>query len=358
MIYGQAELHNVEELVPIEGRPGLLMQRVPESVRTGLLEKGQEQIRRASAIEIRFGTSVGEEVPVTLASYGGISKVQVFFGDYWVEEVLVGEAPATIVLREQTPMFQFAQPYKEKVPRTSFGPIWRLVIQGFEVHLIDLPSVAIRPPYEHEKPALKYLAYGTSITFGISASSPDLSYVSQTAWRLGLDPINLGMPGAAFCEQAIADHIAARDDWAIASLCLSVNMLNQGVTAESFAEKARYMVHAIASAHPDKPLVCIGLFPSFADLGWSWPEREVRATSQEYREVLQGIVQSSGYSHVHYVDGRELLDDWRGLSHDLLHPGNAGMIRIGERLAEFMRPLLHAPAPQTGGRIKPNHSRE
>lgn len=342
MLYGNAEFHNVAELVPVEGRPGLLLQRVPESVRTGLLENGQEQIRRASAIEIRLGAEEGTAVPVTLASYGGISLAQVYYGDYWVEDVRLGEAPTTIHLQEREPMFQFAAPWRGEVPRSAYGPIWRIVLQGFEVHLIDLPSGRVRPPQPHEKPAFKYLAYGTSITFGISASTPDLSYVSQTAWRLGLDPINLGMPGAAFCEPSIADHIAARNDWAIASLCLSVNMLNQGISAEEFKAKAAYMVQTIAKAHPDKPLVCIGLFPSFADLGWAWPKREVNAASREYRDALRDIVRCSGQPQVHYVDGQELLDDWRGLSHDLLHPGNFGMVRIGERLAAFMGPLLQS----------------
>jgi hypothetical protein len=340
MIYGQAELHNVEELVHVEGRPGLLMQRVPEPVRAGLLEKGREQIRRAASIEIRFGTAASE-VPVTLASYGGRSSVQVFYGDYWIQNELIDEIPKTIILKVQEPMFQFSPPWDERVPRTSFGPVWRVVLQGFEMHLVDLPHGLIRPPQAHERPAQRYLAYGTSVTFGISASSPDISYVSQAAWRLGLDALNLGMPGTAYCEQAIAGHIAGRDDWDIASLCLSVNMLNQGISTGEFAVKARAMVHTIAGAHPAKPLVCIGLFPSFADLGWSWPEREVCSTSHEYRNTLQMIAQQSGFPNVHYIDGRELLDDWRGLSHDLLHPGNNGMIAIGERLAAFMRPLLN-----------------
>lgn len=341
MIYGQIELHNVEELVSMAGRPGLLLQRVPEAVRSSLTERGQAQIRRAAAIELRFA-SEGDRGSVTLASYGGPSKVQVFYGDYWMEDYEVRETPLKICITMPEPMFQFAAPWSEKVPRSVFGPVWRIVVQGHEVHLVEADLDCPRLPLKHEKPQGRYLAYGTSITFGISSSSPDLSYTSQAAWRLGLDVLNLGMPGTAYCEQAIAGHIAARSDWDIASLCLSVNMLNQGVPAGEFAAKARSMLRTIASARPDKPLVCISLFPSFADLGWSWPDREVQATSDEYRQVLQEAANESGFPNVHYIDGRELLDDWRGLSHDLLHPANHGMIQIGERLAAFMRPLLAA----------------
>jgi lysophospholipase L1-like esterase len=340
MIYKQTELHNVEEMVPIEGRPGVLLQRVPESVRAGLRELGSQQIRRAAAIEIRFSAPAGSEASVTLASYGGISKVQVYYGDYWVEDQELGEEPKTIAMKELEPGFQFQFPWKERVPRASFGPVWRVVLQGYEVHLLDIRGEGLQPPEAEEKPAFTYLAYGTSITFGISAATPDLTYVSQAAWRLGLDAVNLGMPGAAYCETSVAEHIAGRNDWDIASLCVSVNMLNQGVPAREFGEKAEAMVRKIASAHPDKPLVCIGLFPCFADFGWTWPGRDAQAGSEAYRRTLKEIAEGCGYPNVHYADGRDLLNDWRGLSHDLLHPGNAGMIRIGERLAERMRPLL------------------
>lgn len=341
MIHKQAELHNVEELVRVEGRPGLLMQRVPESVRAGLLEKGREQIRRAALLEIRFGLETGT-ASITLASFGGVSQVKVFYGDYEVESRQIGETPTTIEIADEGPEpgFQFRSPWSVGVPRPSFGPIWRILVHGHEVHLLGLEGEGLRPPAPHEQPALRYLAYGTSITFGIAASSPEVTYVAQAAWRLGLDALNLGMPGSAHCEQAIAEHIAARDDWDIATLCISVNMLNQGIPADRFADQAAAMIRTIAAAHPGKPLVCIGLFPSFADLGWTWPEREVRSTSGEYRAALRDVVQRCGFPQVKYVNGGELLDDWRGLSHDLLHPAGSGMIQIGERLASVMRPLL------------------
>jgi lysophospholipase L1-like esterase len=333
-------LHNVEQLVKVEGRPGALLQRVPESVRSGLVEHGAQAVRRAAAVEIRFAAPVGAKASVTLASYGGVSKVQIFYGAYWVEDRTVGEEPTEISVSEPEPGFQFFQPYKNLVPRTKFGPIWRIVIQGNEVHLLDVQGEALRPPEADEKPAVRYLAYGTSITFGASAVAPELTYVGQTAWRLGMDAINLGVPGAAFCEQAMADHIASRTDWDIASLCISVNMLNQGVSTDRFEERAEAMVRTIASAHPDKPIVCIGLLRGFPDLGLTWPGRVVRGDSASYRDALRRIVENGGFPNAHYVDGSVLLDDWRGLSHDLLHPGNNGMIRIGERLAETMRPLL------------------
>lgn len=337
MIYLQAELHNVEALVEVPGRPGLLLQRVPEEVREGLLEEAQRQVRRAAMAEIRF-VAEGDAAEVTLASFGEPSRIQIYYGDYWVEERTIGELAETLTLGARPPGFQFETPWRESVPRPSFGNVWRIVAHGGEVHLVGLSGASRRPPRPDEKPALRYLAYGTSITYG--GASPEATYVAHAAWRLGLDPINLGMSGAAFCEPAIAAHIAGRQDWDIATLCLSVNMLNRGVTADDFADRAGAMVRKIAAAHPGKPIACIGLFPGFADLGWTWPGRVVPSTSDAYREALKEVAHTSGYANVSYIDGRELLDDWRGLTHDLLHPSPMGMARIGENLAERLSPLL------------------
>ncbi|MFD0669956.1 SGNH/GDSL hydrolase family protein [Cohnella sp. GCM10027633] len=337
MIYLQAELHNVEALVEVPDRPGVLLQRVPESVRAGLIEDGQRQARRAAMAEIRF-VAEGDAAELTLASFGESSRVQIYYGEYWVEERTIGERSETLTFGAREPRFQFDAPWSESVPRRSFGRVWRIVLHGGEVHLLGLSGASLRPPLMDEKPKLRYLAYGTSITYG--GASPEATYVAHAAWRLGLDPINLGMPGAAFCEPAMAEHIANRQDWDIATLCLSVNMLNRGVTTEEFAARAGAMVRKIASAHPNKPVLCIGLFTGFADLGWTWPGRVVPSTSDAYREALKHAAEKSGFANVRYVDGRELFDDWRGLSHDLLHPSPMGMALIGEKLAARMSPLL------------------
>ncbi|MDF2927023.1 MAG: hypothetical protein K0R57_5937 [Paenibacillaceae bacterium] len=336
MRWGQVELHNVEESLELPGKPGVLLQRLPESVRVQLNEGARNATRRAAGVEIRFVNEGDGAAVVSLASYQFPSKVYVYAGSHYVAEYQVGEEPVEIEAVYPSPGFTpWVIPEQS---REGFAPkVWRLIPHGGEVHLLDVRGDGIRPPHQGETPELTYLAYGTSITYGASALTPDLSYIRQAAGRLGLDVLNLGMPGAAHCEAALADHIAGRKDWDIASLCMSINMLNQSVPADEFREKASYMAMTVASRNPGKPVVCISLFPSFADLGHVWPGRNPQATPDEYREVLRSIVAGSGLSNLHYVDGRALLTSYSGLSHDLLHPGNNGMIEIGERLADYIR---------------------
>ncbi|RAV00212.1 GDSL-type esterase/lipase family protein [Paenibacillus sp. YN15] len=341
MIYGKVELFNVEEAVEVPGRAGVLLQRVPEAVRTQLKEGAQGVARRAAGVEIRFVNEGREPAVIELAAYQSPSRILVYAGGHQVKEYAVGPEPLGIEIAYPFPGFlPDAQPVSVK---PAYSPrVWRLVAEGGEVHLLSAKGEELRPPQAGETPEKKYLAYGTSITQGVQATSPDLSYIRQAGGRLGLDVLNLGLAGAAHCEQAIADHIAGRGDWDIATLCVSINMLNQGVPVSEFRDKAAYLACTAAARNPDKPVICIGLFPSFADLGLVWPERSPQATADEYRRALREIVEQSGLPNLHYIDGRELLTSWDGLSHDLLHPGNSGMIEIGERLAAFMRPLVHS----------------
>src|SRR5690606_38413608 len=100
---------------------------------------------------------------------------------------------------------------------------WRLLIRGGSVVYRGVSGEGIRPPEAADLPKLKMLAYGTSITQGAHATREHLTYASLTARRLGADLYNLGTGGSAFCENAMADHIADRNDWNLAVLCLSVN---------------------------------------------------------------------------------------------------------------------------------------
>lgn len=338
MIYRNVELHNIAEVISIPGKEGVLLQRIPESVRLQLREAAQAEYRQAACCEIRF-VSDWKPVKVTLSSCSGSVRAYLYFGDFAAGSYSIGKESTTLELSVPSPAFLPL----ERIGREagSFAPhVWRLLFQGGEIHLIDVEGESVRPPRKDEVPSLRYLAYGTSITQGIAASHPALAYVKQVGWRLHADVINLGVSGAAYCEPPLADYIAGCDDWDIASLCVSANMLNQGISAANFEERAGYLVRTIASRHPSKPIVCIGLFPLFFDLGLRWPDRNPAATADEYRAILKSIAEDSLLPNVHYMDGRELLKSIYGLSHDILHPGDHGMIEIGENLAKFMKVLI------------------
>ncbi|MDS0300807.1 GDSL-type esterase/lipase family protein [Halogeometricum sp. S1BR25-6] len=153
------------------------------------------------------------------------------------------------------------------------------------------------------------------------------------AGTLGGAAPNLGCSGSAYCEPAMAEHIAARDDWDVATLSLSVNMANTGgFPVEEFEARAEPFVNTVAAAHPDKPVACVTLFPYFDDVTESGDGEHAEA----YRETLRTVVAKSPHQNLSVVEGPDLLP-LTGLSADLLHPGDEGMRAIGEGLSRHLR---------------------
>lgn len=338
MIYDSIEFHNVAELRKIEGREGLLMQRIPENVRSLVNPKAQKKFIEPAGVEIRF-TCKAFPVTVKVHNYGEPDFASVYFGDFQHQEIAVGEGLNEITI-DMPPRLAQAIPL---ITKALFSPeVVRIIFRGIRsvIHYIGIEGNGISPPAKDKLPALRYLAYGTSITHGLRSTSAVLSYAAITARRLGADLINLGSSGSAFCEEALADYIAARDDWDFCTLCVSVNMLHQGFSRDEFHDKAKYLISAISGRHPEKPIFCISIFRYFMDLGIKNPLQTVLSTPMEYRDTLKQILAELNMPNLYYFDGRELLEDYGGLTTDIIHPGSLGMISIGENLSKRIRPVL------------------
>lgn len=339
MIHKSALLHNVAELV--EEPAGLRIQRVPEATRARLDEPAQLRTQNPDGCEIRFVLE-GDHAEVTLSAKEPGTTVSLFYGPFdgrqrWV----LTDTPQTI--RVEVPPDQKARLESlppEEVRRLRFSPrVCRLVFYDRGIALLHDIAGNIRPPTAEELPARTILAYGTSITHGAAASAAHLTWVAQTAWRLGTDILNLGVGGACLSEAAYGDFIAARDDWDLAILSLSVNMIGHGFTPEGFRDRVRYLVDTISAAHPAKPVVCTSIYTYFGD----WEpnlQPNAKARPAEFRRVLREVVLELGRKSLHFVDGQSILSDVSGLTVDMIHPSDLGMIAMGENMARALRGIL------------------
>jgi hypothetical protein len=349
MIYKQVDLHGIAEVVSVPGRPGVRLQRVPEAVREHLEEPARNKTINPGGAEIRL-VPLGRSVRVTLSSIGEPGSVRLFLGPFdsrlsWT----LGPEPVTIEVAEiedELWRSRFLSLPAEKADRLAFDPrVCRLVMRPGIIHLHGIEGER-RPPEPTETPACTMIAYGTSITHGSAATGFHLSYIAQTAWRLGCDLINLGVGGACLCESAFGDFIAEREDWDLAVLSLSVNMVGRGFTVQEFTERVRYLVGKVAAR--GKPVVCITLYPFFED--WAHLNPEVKAHPDEFRKALGQIVAEIGSPQLHLIRGPELLTDISGLTVDMLHPSDLGMIQMGENLAARLVPVVSDLRRRLGGR--------
>ncbi|MDP7024161.1 MAG: SGNH/GDSL hydrolase family protein [Kiritimatiellia bacterium] len=338
MIHQNVELHNVAETTPRDG--GVALQRVPGSLRAHLNEGAQFKVMQPGSGEIRFALDRGAGASVTLSTvpsdnWGEETAVTVFFGDYRHDMVTTGPDPVTIEIGWSE---QLLACYDEvlKIPHAFSPNVVRLMMRGAQVVFHRAEGTGVRPPTRDELPGTRYLAYGTSITHGAAASAPYLSYAAQTARHLGADLLNFGVDGSCQAEKEFADYFASRDDWDIASLALSVNMM--GFEEDEFARRIRYMVHTVAGAHPDKPVGCITLYPYFGDL--KLIEVHNPAKAERFRQILRDAVRDCPTPNAHLIEGPDILQTFTGHTTDLIHPADDGMIEMGRNLAAALSGLM------------------
>lgn len=333
------QFHNVGALLPVDGG-GRSIQRVPEAVRTELNEGAKSRMRHPAGVELRFVPEESVELTLSVGPGGSADSetVRVFWGPIQgYDEFEIGPEPRTVEVSMPEKLRRLKESAVADLP---FDPrVCRVCLPGehrggyTRYHGAEGER---RPPTEDELPDRRYLAYGTSITEGEAVLGEHLTYVSQTARRLGADLLNLGSCGTAYCDEAMADHIAGRDDWDVATLSVSVNMVGR-FSAETFRERAGYFVDTVASAHPEKPVVCITIFRNSRDVVEGHEEAE---TCERFREELREVVAVSPHDNVHLLEGPALLPSVDGLTTDLVHPGDGAMTTMAERLADELTPLL------------------
>jgi lysophospholipase L1-like esterase len=329
MITEHYELHNIAELDPTSGYPGPLARRVPRAVAEQLVN-GSLATGDASLSEIRFRSLAGRRCAVVLTAVNG-GDLFVYRGDLVHNHVRLpaGQLYRHIIDWENDPL---ARLDPASFAGHRFHPaVWRLVLDGpVLLHGIDLLGSRIAPPLPEQKPRLRWLAYGSSITHGYTPVTRQQCYVAVAARRLGVDAINLGQSGSCFCEPEMADYIAGRDDWDVATCELGINMRNT-VAPDEFARRARRLVEAVTTRRPGKPLVLISPFLTGDDL---LPTASPAArTARAYEAALAELAAAFAGRGVHLLSGRDLLPDVAGLTCDLVHPGSEGHAVIAERLA-------------------------
>ncbi|NGM69145.1 GDSL family lipase [Natronolimnobius sp. AArcel1] len=323
-------LHNVAETVSAAwDADGDRLLRVPESVGTELRDDARDRLRHPTNSEVRFVPMTDDaEIEVTLSA-AERTEIRVFWGEFQPWQALeINSTPTTLTLRVPDRLADLAS----DVPTGRFDRrVCRIRFERFTPVAIHDVSGACRPPTADERPGKRYLAYGTSITEGAKASATHLSYVSRVAQNCGYDALNFGCSGSAHCEPALAEYLAGRDDWDVATLALSVNMANAQYITPEFYQRADYFVNTIAEANPEKTIVCVTLFPYFADLTTSGDT----ARADAFRDALRTVVETTPHDTVSLVDGSDLLSPTE-LTWDVLHPSDRGMGAIGDALSAHL----------------------
>lgn len=331
-----ATLHNVAEIVPDHRTGEPVFCRIPESLRINLNEKAQRGAFHSAGCEVRFRLT-SESITLKIracqvgAEQNGGKLAQILFGDFshtyfpieTTETVIQVTAPNYARL-EMAPQPRQFHPRLMRVLLPTHAAICQCEIEG-----------DIAPPELGDVPALRALFYGSSITQASGSLTARESWAGRCAHLLGADIINLGFGGGCNCEPEMADYLAKRDDFDFAVLETGINML--GLDRALADERIAHLLRNVASAHPEKPVFCVGVFPCLNDFATGLHRR-----AGEFRELVKSVIAQIDSSHFHYLDGAQAMNPAFGLTTDLIHPSPSGMISIAEWAASEIRAKLPA----------------
>ena len=335
MVHKNLEFHNVAQLEGVSG--GLKLQRFPKSVRESLGYGGHQRGRiyapRAAGCELRFVADEG--ALLRLAAQGRDAKAWVYRGDFFHSEHLL-LAGGEIALRLQQPAdFPFVKPAALRGER--FSPaMWRVTFnQDAEIVFHSLEtSAGARAPLAKEKPRTRWLAYGSSITFGGNALLYASSYVEHTARLLGVDALNKGLPGSCLCERAVAEYLAG-EDWEFATLEIGVNMVSV-FGADAFHQQVSDFLNVFADNLRGRLVFIVDILPNKYAFARNASDPSAVRT-KAFNEILRDLVEGLRNPNIRLIDGRRILQDLRGLVTDLVHPSDEGHMAMGENLAATLR---------------------
>lgn len=340
IIKDNLEFH-AAELKQVPGINGVLLSRVPEAIGSTLNERARFVVMDSVATEIRFVTDA-PNVRLSLSALKpevghDFLEIRVYFGNFESQMLLLKPGTVTaVMLNPPAALNGIKEEYLRKDARTGFAPnVWRIVpSRGGLIYCgIETFGHGVRPPKPEEKPAKTCLCYGSSIT-----NSTFDGYPTVMGKCLGVDIINLGLSGACACEPNLADWMASRTDWDLATLELGINML--GYTPEEFEKRVDYLLNAFVSRNPAKPLFLITIYPSNARFKFR-RNTEGEDRDKAFCNILRKLY--SKYAErgtLYLIEGEDILTDLTGLSADFLHPRTYGHALMGFRLAEKIRKTI------------------
>jgi len=323
---------DIMHLVPTrEKGEGTWLSRIPNDLRLQLNPPAQMNGLATAGCEIRFNLE-SDEARFVFSSPVRPMLLEVYQGAFPVEWYTINPTATEIIVRrpERQAEVEAITPQKG-LPFDA--NLTRVILPRGITKLLDM-SGEFSPPRPEQTPTQKLLMYGSSITHGGASIRPTGSYALRTNQLLGTDAINLGFGGGAHLEREIADYIAERNDWDLATLEMGINIL--GIEVDDFRDRVDYFVSRIVESHPDTPVFCIDVFYSRHD----WEGAENTAA---FRGIVRDKVAAIDSPCVIHVPGQEIPRRVDGLSADLVHPAPSGMEEMARALAKRIGRVVATP---------------
>jgi len=207
-----------------------------------------------------------------------------------------------------------------------FLPIYN-GISEFCVEINDEASVKTARPYTYEKPVV---FYGSSITHGLCASRPSLSYPAVVSRNIDCDFINLGFCGSARGEQAMAEYIASIEMTAF------VLDYDYNSSLEELKERHLPFYQTVRRAQPDLPIILMSK-PDF-DSNPPINTLKRRVVMETYLAALD-----ASDKNTYFCDGKSLFGNFGrdDCTTDRFHPNDLGFRFMADTVTRDLKFALN-----------------
>lgn len=337
MIYKNAELHNVEEIVN-NGDGSISWIRVPNTVYNALeMANGKKMAICSTGVELRFVLK-SDKITIKMCTKDADGQFHVFRGGIqggWVDHELhkqVGTNVEEFVI-EKSKNSDRLKKMTEQIGYDWDSEVIRIIFDRGYFNIYDIIG-DIEPPKKGQCPKKTLLSYGSSITHGSNAIDASHTWVSLLAHNLNMDARNLGMAGSCALEYEMADYIASEGEkgrWDIATLELGINVLDW--EEEKIFSRVENTIVQIAGRNKEKPVFVISPFyycgEDFDDNGYA----------DKWRRIIEQVVRMLGYSNVTYINGLDILGDMSYMSADEVHPNIYGVQQIADKLTKYIQEI-------------------
>ena len=179
-----------------------------------------------------------------------------------------------------------------------------------------------------ERPVLRYVAYGDSVTHGFTASHIGHTYPYRLAEARGWQLVNLGLGGRS--ARAAEGDVVGRLGGDIVTVLIGVNDWQGGIAPDAYRAAMRGLLTRIRTLQPGVPVYAIT--PLW--VSERWKPTKARFPLEDYRAALRSLVGELHDPALHLIDGPGLIDaDERYFDKVLVHPNDTGFAQMSERLA-------------------------
>lgn len=198
--------------------------------------------------------------------------------------------------------------------------------QGLEVNA----AAKMQPP--PAAPAVRYVAYGDSVTHGFTASAIDKTYPYLVAQKMGWQLINLGLGGRA--SNVVDAHVLKTLKADVITVLMGVNDWQGGGPVERYRKNMSGFFDAIRAVQPTVPIY----FITTLYVPPAWSPKTATTDLEAYRQAARDLVASRQDPNLHLIEGPALIDhDPKLFDPVAVHPNDQGFAQMGERLAKQLK---------------------